>query len=60
MKISIYFLGKYLRNDIIPQESEILEANFVSFETALELLSFEETKNILKEADTYISSMGSL
>lgn len=60
MKISVYFLGKYLRNDIIAQESEILEAMFVPFETAFELLSFEETKNILKEADTYISSVGSV
>lgn len=56
MKQSVYFLGKCIRNDIVRQESEILEAMFVTIETALELLSFEDTKRILKEADAYLSS----
>lgn len=59
MKISVYFLGKYLKDEIICQESEVLEARFVPMKTALELLSFEETRNILREADTYIESMNS-
>ena len=59
MKISVYFLGKYINNEIVCQESEVLEARFVPMETALELLSFEETRNILREADTYIESMNS-
>ena len=59
MKISVYFLGKYIKEEIVCQESEVLEARFVPMETALELLSFEETRNILREADTYIDLMNS-
>ena len=59
MKISVYFLGKYLKDEIICQESEVLEARFVPMETALELLSFEDTRKILREADTYIDLMNS-
>jgi len=56
MKRSVYFLGKCTKEDVICQESEILEALFVPIETALKQLSFEDTKNILKDADTYIES----
>lgn len=59
MKISVYFLGKYIKEEIVCQESEVLEARFVPMETALELLSFEETRIILREADTYIDLMNS-
>jgi tRNA nucleotidyltransferase (CCA-adding enzyme) len=60
MKRSVYFLGKCTKNDIVCQESEVSEAMFVPIETALELLSFEDTKRILKEADSYICSMVSV
>ena len=60
MKKSVYFLGKCIKNDIVRQESEISEAIFVPIETATKLLSFEETKKILKEAEDYICSMTSV
>ena len=56
MKQSVYFLGKWLDSNIVCQETEVSEAMFVSIEKALELLSFEDTKNIIKEADAYICS----
>ena len=56
MKQSVYFLGKYTKNDIVRQESENSEAVFVPIKKALELLSFEDTRKILKEADEYIDS----
>ena len=56
MKRSVYFLGKCLEDDIVCREGEVSEAMFVSFEIAIELLSFEDTKKILKEADAYICS----
>lgn len=56
MKRSVYFLGKCLEDDIVCREGEVSEAMFVSFERAIELLSFEDTKKILKEADAYICS----
>lgn len=56
MKRSVYFLGKCIEDDIVCREGEVSEAMFVSFERAIELLSFEDTKKILKEADAYICS----
>lgn len=57
IKRSVYFLGKCTAESIVCQESEVSEAEFVTFETALERLSFEDTKKILKKADSYISTM---
>ena len=57
IKIAVYFIGKCIKDDIVCQESELLEAMFVPIETALELLSFDDTKRVLKEADDYISSL---
>lgn len=56
MKQSVYFLGKWLDSNIVCQETEVSEAMFVSIEKALELLPFEDTKNIIKKADAYICS----
>ena len=57
IKIAVYFIGKCIKDDIVCQETELLEAMFVPIETALELLSFDDTKGVLKEADGYISSL---
>lgn len=57
MKQSVYFLGKCTAVDVVCLESEVSEALFVPIEVALELLSFEDTKNVLKEADLYIDSL---
>ncbi len=59
IKISVYFLGKYIKEEIVCQESEVLEAEFLPMDKALELLSFEETRQILREADAYIGLMNS-
>ena len=57
MKQSVYFLGKCTAVDVVCQETEVSEALFVPIEVALELLSFEDTKNILKEADIYLDTL---
>ena len=57
IKQSVYFLGKCTAESIVCQESEVSEAAFITFDTALERLSFEDTKKILKKADSYISTM---
>ena len=57
MKQSVYFLGKCTAVDVVCQESEVSEVLFVPIEAALELLSFEDTKNILKEADIYLDTL---
>ena len=53
-KQSVYFLGRCVQDNIVIQESEVTEANFLSYEDALEVLTFDETKNILKSAEEYI------
>ena len=50
----MYFLGEWVRNDIKCQEKEVSEAKFLSFEEAMELLTLEETKGVLKEAHKYV------
>ena len=60
MKQSVYFLGKCIGEDLVCQETEVSEARFVPLEEAMKLLTFENTKQILKEADAYIRSADSL
>ena len=57
MKQSVYFLGKCTAADIVCQADEVSEALFVPVEAALALLSFEDTKIILKEADLYLDTL---
>ena len=56
IKQAVYFLGKCTSDNIVIQEAEVAAANFISYEEALEVLTFEETKNVLKEAELFIVS----
>ena len=56
IKQSVYFLGECTSDKIICQEAEVAEASFISYEDALKILTFEETKNILKDAEIFICS----
>lgn len=56
IKQSVYFLGECTSDKIICQEAEVAEASFVSYEDALKILTFEETKNILKDAEIFVCS----
>ena len=53
IKQSVYFLGRCTNDKIVCQESEILEASFLSYNDALSALTFEETKRILTEAEDF-------
>ena len=57
MKKCVYFLGRCEVANIICQENEVSEAVFIPLEKALELLSFDDTRNILKEADNYLNTL---
>ena len=59
IKQSIYFLGKCTSLDFICQEGEVSEVLVLPIEEALKLLSFEDTKKILREADTYLDGISS-
>ena len=56
IKQVVYFLGKCTSDSIVCQESEVAEACFLSYEEALKRLTFEETKNILRDAELFIRS----
>lgn len=56
IKRSIYFLGECLTDRIICQESEVLEARFADYDEAIGLLSFENTRNVLRLADEFLRS----
>lgn len=56
IKQAVYFIEKCITNDIKYQEAEVSEAMFLPFEKAIELLSFNTSKNILKEANEFIHS----
>ena len=56
MKQTVYFLGKCASDDIIIQETEVASAEFVPYDKAIEKLTFEETKNMLKKANDIINS----
>lgn len=55
IKQAVYFLGECVSDNLICQETEVAKANFLTYEKALELLTFEETKSILKDAEYYIN-----
>ena len=54
IKQSVYFLGKGKPGDIICQKTEVANADFISYEDALNILTFVETKEILKDAELFI------
>ena len=54
MKQSVYFLGQCVTEDLVCQACEVAEAAFVSFEEALEQLTFEETREILRAAEEFL------
>ena len=56
IKQSVYFLGECTSDKIICQESEVSEARFFSYEDATKILTFEETKSILIDAEKFICS----
>ena len=56
IKQSVYFLGECISNHIICQETEVENADFIPFSEALELLTFEDTKKMLKDAEVFLSA----
>ena len=56
VKQSVYFLGKCLSDNIVCQECEVCEAKFVPYGVALKMLTFDETKSILRDAEDFLSN----
>ena len=56
IKQAVYFLGEYSHGNVVCQETEVEEAGFMPIGKALDLLTFEETKAILKDAERFVCS----
>jgi tRNA nucleotidyltransferase (CCA-adding enzyme) len=55
IKKVVYFLGECINENIIVQEQEVLFAKFLSFNEALDIITYNDTKNVLIEANKYIN-----
>ena len=54
IKDVVYFIGKIIGVTMKNQESEDSEIYFLKFNEALDLLTYENDKNVLKKANDYI------
>ena len=50
-----YYLGEALSQDIRVQASELADAEFLCYADALQRLSFESTREILRDAEEYLN-----
>lgn len=54
IKQSIYFLGECTLDNIVCQQTEVVWADFLCYNDAMKLLTFEETKRVLADAESFI------
>lgn len=57
MKRCVYFLGEYTEGELIRQAEEVLDAVFVPFERAMEMIPFENARSVLRAANEYLDSL---
>ena len=57
VKRVVYFLGECTNDSILCQEGEVLEAGFIPYYKALEILTFDETREILRDAEEFINNL---
>ena len=53
----VYFLGKCISDKIIPQRKEISEAKFVAYDEAMKIITFEDSRRILRDAEYTIRGL---
>ena len=56
IKDEIILIGKVITSNIITQDEEVANAMYMTYEDAMKNLSYERDKEILKEANVYIST----
>ncbi len=55
MKSVVYFLAEYLNQSPTAQETELNSIHLMDFETALSAFQFDGSKEILKQAHTFLA-----
>ena len=56
IKRCVYFLGEYTEGELIRQEEEVLDAVFVGFDRAMQMIPFANARAVLQEADEYLNA----
>ena len=56
LKQVVFFLAEFKNQEVKIQEEELRSALLVSFEEGLKLLSFEITRNVLREANEFLKN----
>lgn len=54
----IYFIGTYSNQEIVPLESELVNATLMTYEEAMNVFQFESSKRLLEEANNFIDNRG--
>ena len=54
-KVSVYFLGFYEDQKPVPQPEEVAEIRLLPYEETLQLLTFDNMKEVLVEAHRYLN-----
>lgn len=52
----VYFLGRFLPGKICRQESEVLEADFLTYAEAMERMQFANNREILEKAESFLTA----
>lgn len=53
----IYFLGEYKDQNIVFQREELISAELMTFNEAIEVFTHENNKELLKKADLFIKNL---
>ncbi len=53
----VYFLGRCIKDNIIPQRREVSEARFVPYDEAMRIITFEDSRRILQDAEEMIRNL---
>ena len=54
-KISVYFLGSFTDQKAVPQPEEVQKILFLSYEEAMKILTFNNMKEALRKAESYLN-----
>lgn len=50
----VYFLGEYQNQEIIYQKEELISACLTTYDEAIEMIRFDDSKRILNEANNFL------
>lgn len=58
IKDVVFFVGEIISGKEIPQEEEVSEINYLTYEEIISKLTYDSDKDVVKKANDYLSSKG--